>query len=252
MELQRNHIMANKNLIPFLVGYAFKRLCVNRLPPCNPSTFDSRAVATDLDAVLNRFVDGQDGQRHAIALVDAPTVDFHYTGAVGLGRVDNGEAITPEHQFFVASVGKSMTATVIHQMAEEGAFGPLGIDAALASLGVLPPEVIDQLLLVDGISYGDQITLRHLLNHTSGLRDVFFDSNDSKIALMPGTPDGAATDSLIGQAAFDEQLGLTPLVQCTLYNKPLAATQTITCSATTGYPGITRPGKQIRRTITLA
>ncbi len=195
-------------------------LMVSGCRAAGPANLDAGAAATELDAALARFVAGQKDQRHAMALVDAPTVGFHYAGAEGLGRVDSGETITPEHQFFVASVGKSMTAVLVHQLAEEGAFGPQGIDTTLASLEVLPPEALDQLLLVDGISYGRQITLRHLLNHTSGLRDVFFDSSDSKIALMPGTPEGAAPDSLIGEAAFDPQLGLTPLAQCVLQGQP--------------------------------
>jgi CubicO group peptidase (beta-lactamase class C family) len=163
----------------FRIG-AFPRIAllfalILTLGGCGPSSarsFDAAGAAADLDAALDGFVRDQDGviNRHALLYVDAPHAGFTYTGAVGVGRVDSGEPMTPEHQFIVASVAKAMTAVVIHQMAEEGAFGEAGIDARLADLDVLPPEVIDALHRIDGVSYGREITLRHLLNHTSGLR----------------------------------------------------------------------------------
>jgi D-alanyl-D-alanine carboxypeptidase len=185
-------------------------------------SFDGPGAAADLGVTLDGFVRDQDGaiNRNALLYIDAPHAGFTYTGAAGIGRVDTSEPMTPEHQFIVASVGKATTAVVIHQMAEEGAFGAEGVDARLADLDVLPPEVIDALHRIDGMSYGREITLRHLLNHTSGLRDAYFDGVDNRVGLMPGTADGAAPDSLVGMAAFDEQYGLTPLVNCTMKGDP--------------------------------
>jgi D-alanyl-D-alanine carboxypeptidase len=186
------------------------------------SNFDSARATAELNALLDRTVRSADGavNRHAVLYLEAPTVSFEYSGAAGIARVDSGEPMTVDRPFFIASVAKAMTATVIHQLAEEGVFGDWGVDATLSELDILPADVLAALHRMDGVSSGGQITLRHLLNHTSGLRDLFFDGVETPATLMPGTAEGAAPDSLIGELAFDPQFGLAPLVRCTMKNIP--------------------------------
>jgi D-alanyl-D-alanine carboxypeptidase len=75
---------------------------------------------------------------------------------VASGRADlgSGRRMTPQDRFRVGSLTKPMVATVILQLADEGW---LSLDDSLARFlpGVLPDA--------------DRITLRQLLNHTSGL-----------------------------------------------------------------------------------
>jgi D-alanyl-D-alanine carboxypeptidase len=66
----------------------------------------------------------------------------------------------PDGAFRIGSITKMFTATVIIQLAEDGL---LTLDDPLAQW---LPDVADQL------PYGDQITLRHLLTHTSGLFNI--------------------------------------------------------------------------------
>jgi D-alanyl-D-alanine carboxypeptidase len=66
----------------------------------------------------------------------------------------------PEGAFRIGSITKMFTAVVIMQLAEDGV---LSLDDPLAQW---LPAVADQL------PYGDQITLRHLLGHTSGVSNV--------------------------------------------------------------------------------
>ena len=68
--------------------------------------------------------------------------------------------MSPEGAFRIGSITKMFTATVIMQLVEDGV---LTLDDPLA---LWLPEVAEQL------PYGDQITLRHLLAHTSGLFNV--------------------------------------------------------------------------------
>ena len=68
--------------------------------------------------------------------------------------------MSPDGAFRIGSITKMFTATVIIQLAEEGV---LTLDDPL---GLWLPDVADQL------PYGDQITLRHLLTHTSGLFNI--------------------------------------------------------------------------------
>lgn len=74
----------------------------------------------------------------------------------GLASLDYGVPITPSTIFHVASVSKQFTAFAIALLAQQG---KLSVDDELRKY---LPEIHD---------FGKPITLRHLLNHTSGLRD---------------------------------------------------------------------------------
>ncbi len=187
-----------------------------------PRAFDSEKASAEIDALLlTSTLDAQGNPyRNALLAIDAPTAGFRYASAAGIYRADSLEPMTAERQFNTASVAKAMTAVIIYQLAEEGAFGEKGVEAGLAELNLLPGEVLADLLWVDGVSYSKAITLRHLLTHTSGLRDLYFDSTQGPVSLMPGTAAGAAPDSLVGLMAFDEKLGLPALAQCSLEGLP--------------------------------
>jgi D-alanyl-D-alanine carboxypeptidase len=87
----------------------------------------------------------QSGLPGAVAVASGP--GFRREGAAGLANVETGEPLTVEHRFRVASVTKLFIATAVLQLVDEGAFALDG-DAG--------PIVAD-------------VTVRQLLNHTSGL-----------------------------------------------------------------------------------
>ncbi|MBP6472646.1 MAG: beta-lactamase family protein [Chloroflexi bacterium] len=93
-----------------------------------------------------------------IVWIDAP--EYRFAGASGFANLTNDTPMPPEGAFRIGSITKMFTATVILQLAEEGV---LSLDDPLAKW---LPQVAEQL------PYGDQITLRHLLSHTSGLFNV--------------------------------------------------------------------------------
>lgn len=74
----------------------------------------------------------------------------------GLADLESGQPITPQTPFHVASVSKQFTAFAIALLAWEGA---IDLDA----------DVRDYLPYVP--DFGDTISLRHLIFHTSGLRN---------------------------------------------------------------------------------
>jgi len=94
--------------------------------------------------------------------VKGPGIDFQ--GAAGVADLITGEPFTPNHVVYAASLGKTFTATVALQLCEAGR---LGLDAPITSW--LPTEVTKR------IPSSGQITLRHLLSHTSGLIDYMND-----------------------------------------------------------------------------
>lgn len=93
-----------------------------------------------------------------IVWIDAP--EYRFEGASGSADLMDDIPMPPEGAFRIGSITKMFTAAVIVQLAEDGV---LTLDDPLAQW---LPEVADQL------PYGDQITLRHLLTHTSGLANV--------------------------------------------------------------------------------
>src|SRR5687767_9705433 len=76
--------------------------------------------------------------------------------AYGMANLDHDVPLTPSSIFHVASVSKQFTATAILLLAQDG---KLSLDDDIRTH---VPELPD---------FGKKITIRHLANHTSGIRD---------------------------------------------------------------------------------
>jgi D-alanyl-D-alanine carboxypeptidase len=95
-----------------------------------------------------------------------------FCGATGFSD-GIGKQADKDNQFKIASITKTMTATIILQMQEEGR---LNIDEKAAKyLKDLPFARVSELSYYEGKAYGDSITLKQLLQHQSGLADIFTD-----------------------------------------------------------------------------
>ncbi len=82
--------------------------------------------------------------------------DTAYTKGYGMASLEHGAPIRPDTVFYAGSVSKQFVAFSVALLAEEG---KLSLDDDVRRW---VPELPD---------YGQRITLRHLLHHTSGLRD---------------------------------------------------------------------------------
>ncbi len=87
-----------------------------------------------------------------------------WSHAEGLSNIENGIALTNDHLFYLQSVSKTYMAVVILQLYEEE---KLDLDDLLT-------KYLDQNWLTDKKGV-DKITLRMLLNHTSGLPEYNYD-----------------------------------------------------------------------------
>lgn len=96
---------------------------------------------------------------------------------------ENGAEIVADDQFIISSGTKMFTAATILKLAEQGGFA---LDGPISAY--LPEELVSQLLILDGQSYGETITVRQLLNHTSGLGD-FSNGEDADGSGLPDFKD---------------------------------------------------------------
>ena len=99
--------------------------------------------------------------------------DKFFSGAVGYS---DGEKLPArnDNRFKIASITKMFTAVVILQLQEEGRL-QTG-DRLAKYLDHNHPARVDELHYYKGKAYGDQLTIRQLLEHRSGLADLFTDA----------------------------------------------------------------------------
>jgi D-alanyl-D-alanine carboxypeptidase len=111
------------------------------------------ALAATLDQILDQTAAGAiPGAALAVVVPGQGT----WMGARGLADRDGGVALAPDALFGVASISKLFVATVAMQLVQEGW---LSLD-----------QTVEQ-WLPGLVPHGDRIAVRHLLSHTSGLRD---------------------------------------------------------------------------------
>ncbi|MFO0985337.1 MAG: serine hydrolase domain-containing protein, partial [Planctomycetota bacterium] len=111
-------------------------------------------VSSDqVDRLFARF-DKPDSPGCAIAVVKDGQVVYEH--GYGMANLDDGVPITADTVFHVASVSKQFTSFAVALLADQG---KLSLDDDVRRY---VPEVPD---------FGAKITLRHLMHHTSGLRD---------------------------------------------------------------------------------
>lgn len=134
----------------------------------------------DLPTWLQKVVDDAVGHRGAVfpgALlhVTAPELGV-WSGAAGVADVDTGEAMRPDSKFGIGSITKTFVSVVVLQLVEEGV---LSLDDTL-------PEVLSE-KTVTRFPDSDRITVRMLLNHTSGIPEWVGQTTVEATAADPST-----------------------------------------------------------------
>ena len=100
----------------------------------------------------------------AIVAVESGDRSLRWIGA--LGETSTGGRVTEETPFFLASIDKLYNSTIAMMLSEKG---HLKLDDQITDY--LPNAVTRELHRYRGTDYSDDITVRHLLSHTSGLAD---------------------------------------------------------------------------------
>jgi len=120
------------------------------------------AGAQELDQIIEKYL-AEQVKIHGIPGLTAAVVkdgELAYIGAFGVRQIGKDEKLTPEHVFHFASVSKPFVATAIMQLVEQG----------LMDLDHTVTKYLPYFKLAD--ERYRAITIRQMLNHTSGMPDV--------------------------------------------------------------------------------
>jgi CubicO group peptidase (beta-lactamase class C family) len=123
----------------------------------------------ELDAIIEAQMQKHGLPGVAVAIIDGDQIVY----SQGYGKAGRNRPMTPQTQMFIGSPSKSFTALAVAQLADQGA---LDLDAPVQSF--IPWfQVADE-------EASKTITIRQLLNHSSGLSDAGFPvvlSNDTSL-----------------------------------------------------------------------
>ncbi|MCL4847726.1 MAG: beta-lactamase family protein [Acidobacteria bacterium] len=122
------------------------------------------ALTARLDAHLRRLTSSA-SVHHALVLVEQGRGGFRWVGASGEAG-PGAEPMRAETPFFIASIDKLLTATVVLALSE---CDRLRLDDRVVTW--LSPARLGALHRLDGVDHTGSLTVRHLLTHTSGLAD---------------------------------------------------------------------------------
>jgi CubicO group peptidase (beta-lactamase class C family) len=133
------------NRLPLVIALVWSALGANLTAPP-----DARVK---VDKIFERYNRTDSPGCVAGATIDGTPV---FTGSYGMADLEHGIALAPESVLEPGSIAKQFTAAAVLLLVQQG---KLSLDDPVRKY---IPEVPD---------YGTPITIRHLINHTSGLRD---------------------------------------------------------------------------------
>ncbi len=133
------------NCLPLVIAFVWSSLGANLTAPP-----DARVK---VDKIFERYNRTDSPGCVAGASIDGVSV---FTGAYGMADLEHGIALAPDSVLEPGSIAKQFTAAAVLLLVQQG---KLSLDDPVRKY---IPEVPD---------YGTPITIRHLINHTSGLRD---------------------------------------------------------------------------------
>ena len=135
---------------------------------------NTKDSASQLQAALEAAVQSPDTNfPGAVLHVHSPEFG-PWNGAAGLGEIETATAMEPDDRFRAGSVMKPFVAVATLQLVEEGRFS---LDDLMTAL--LPDSITSRFVT------SDQITVRMLLNHSSGIPEWLTDAAGAEIAANP-------------------------------------------------------------------
>lgn len=118
-------------------------------------------VQVKVEKVFRKKIQRDKNIQNAFLLIHSEKYGIHLKLAEGSTE---RASLHPDHPYFIASIDKLFTSVLIARLVEEG---KLSFEDFLVSY--LDADLLHELHMYKGTNYTDEIKIKHLLNHTSGL-----------------------------------------------------------------------------------
>jgi len=159
-----NMINVNRSLfgIIIVVGIVFCVFVIINRP------ISKAAVSEEIKTRLTKIVEKDETLSSALLTIYSNKTGYFEQFAVGTKNQYSELPVQIDSRYHSASIGKTMCATVFGILSDEG---KINLNDKISSW--LDDDILKGLFIVDGTDYSDQVTLKHLLSHTSGIGDYF-------------------------------------------------------------------------------
>jgi D-alanyl-D-alanine carboxypeptidase len=137
----------------------------------------SNLSSNDLNLKLERsgseLVEKDKSVRNCVLAVTKGDNSYFWAGAAGIANQDGQVPMTKDTPIYISSITKLYTATAIMKLYEEGA---LSLDDPIYKY--LPTDVIRGIHVYKEKDYSNEITIKQLLSHTSGIADYYTENSE--------------------------------------------------------------------------
>lgn len=123
-----------------------------------------------IEKKLAKIVNKNDEITSAVLTVYSDKLSLNETYAAGKTGNDLSQPVTVNHPYYSASIGKTFTAALIGMLCEEGV---ISYNDAISMY--LNDKSLEGLFVYEGVDYKDEVTIKELLGHMSGIGDYYED-----------------------------------------------------------------------------
>ncbi|MEJ2101869.1 MAG: serine hydrolase [Desulfobacterales bacterium] len=133
---------------------------------CSTSSPDN--LNQKMEYLVSGLVEKDKSIRNSVLSVMKGDGSFCWSGAAGIANQTGQVPMTKDAPIYIASITKLYTATAIMRLSEKGA---LSLDDPMAKY--LSGGLIRGIHVYKGKDYSQEITIKQLLSHTSGIADYY-------------------------------------------------------------------------------
>ncbi|MFX3631421.1 MAG: serine hydrolase domain-containing protein [Candidatus Pristimantibacillus sp.] len=126
------------------------------------------AVNDKIENHLTELVNNNDSLSSVLFTIYSYQTGYFEQFAVGTKNQFTDQPVQVDSQYHAASIGKTICAVVYGMLVDEGT---INYDDKINTW--LDDGVLKRLFEIDGTDYSEQVTVKHLLSHTSGVGDYF-------------------------------------------------------------------------------
>jgi D-alanyl-D-alanine carboxypeptidase len=153
---------------------------------------DLEKINQDLQNQIENAVNKNAGIRGGMAAVTTGDESFAWSGVAGLANPAKQTPMAVDTPFYLASITKMFTATAVMILYEQK---KLGLDNPM--INYLPGSLIKGLHVYEGTDYTDQVQIRHLLSHASGIADYYLEEPPDGKSFFEELVAGEATERTV-------------------------------------------------------